>query len=153
MNPAIFQYLWTLKFEITQCSCQEILLFFFFFLFSFSGRLHSICKFLGQGWNPSQILNPGIEPAPPQKQARCSIHCTTAGTPGNILLLWFFSQPFKNAETGVPIVAQRKRIWLASMRTQVRSLASLSGLRIWRCRELWCGSQTWLGSCVAVAVV
>ena len=28
---------------------------------------------------------------------------------------------------GVPIMAQQKRIWLASMRTQVRSLASLSG--------------------------
>ena len=31
--------------------------------------------------------------------------------------------------------------------------ASLSGLRIWHCRELWCRSQTWLGSGVAVAVV
>ena len=29
----------------------------------------------------------------------------------------------------------------------------LSGLRIWRCPELWCTSQTWLGSAVAVAVV
>jgi len=32
------------------------------------------------------------------------------------------------------------------------SLASLSGLRIWHCRELWCGSQTRLGSRVAVAL-
>ena len=39
---------------------------------------------------------------------------------------------------GVPAVAQWKQIWLASMRTQVWSLASLSGLRIWRCYELWC---------------
>ena len=39
-----------------------------------------------------------------------------------------------------------------SMRTWVQSLASLGGLRIWRCRELWCRSQMWLGSCVAVAV-
>ena len=29
---------------------------------------------------------------------------------------------------------------------QVRSLALLSGLRIWHCRELWCGSQTRLRS-------
>ena len=36
---------------------------------------------------------------------------------------------------------------------QVQSLASLSGLRIWRCRELWCRSQTWLRSHIAVAVV
>ena len=34
---------------------------------------------------------------------------------------------------------------------QVRSLASVSELRIWHCCELWCNSQTQLGSCVAVA--
>ena len=39
------------------------------------------------------------------------------------------------------------------MRTQVRSLASLSGLWIWCCRELWCRSQTQLGSGGSVAVV
>ena len=27
------------------------------------------------------------------------------------------------------------------------------GLRIWHCRELWCRSQTQLGSCIAVGVV
>ena len=35
-------------------------------------------------------------------------------------------------------MAQWKQIRLGTMRLQVRSLASLSGLRIWRCREL-CG--------------
>ena len=34
----------------------------------------------------------------------------------------------------------------------VRSLALLSGSRIWCCCELWCRSQTRLRSCVAVAV-
>ena len=53
----------------------------------------------------------------------------------------------------VPVVAQRKRIWLASLRTKVRSLALLGGLRIWHCCELWCRLQIRLGSCVAVAVV
>ena len=53
---------------------------------------------------------------------------------------------------GVPIVAQGKWIWLVSMRMQVGSLASLSGLMIWYCYELWCRSQTHLGSGVAVAV-
>ena len=38
------------------------------------------------------------------------------------------------------------------MRTQVRSLASLRGLRIQHCRELWCRSKTWPRSGVAVAV-
>ena len=50
-------------------------------------------------------------------------------------------------------MAQRKRIRLGSMRLWVQSLASLSGLRIWRCHELWCRLQTRLGSGIAVAVV
>ena len=39
---------------------------------------------------------------------------------------------------GVPIVAQWLTTQLASMRTWVLSLASLSGLSIWLCCELWC---------------
>ena len=39
------------------------------------------------------------------------------------------------------------------MRFRVQSLASLSGLRIQHCRELWCRSQMQLGSGTAVAVV
>ena len=39
----------------------------------------------------------------------------------------------KEGGWGVPVVAQWKQIWLASMRTQVRSLALLSGLGIWHC--------------------
>ena len=38
------------------------------------------------------------------------------------------------------------------MRLWVQSLASLSGLKIWHCHELWCRSQTRLGSGIAVAV-
>ena len=38
------------------------------------------------------------------------------------------------------------------MRLWVRSLALLSGLRIRRCRELWCRLQTRLRSCVAEAL-
>ena len=38
------------------------------------------------------------------------------------------------------------------MRIRVRSLALLNGLRIGRCRELWCRSQMQLGSGVAVLV-
>ena len=53
---------------------------------------------------------------------------------------------------GVPVTAQWKRIWLVSLRTRVWSLASLSGLRIQHCRELWCRSKMWLRSHVAVAV-
>ena len=53
---------------------------------------------------------------------------------------------------GLPIVVWLKWIQLGIMRLQVRSLASLSWLRIQRCRELWCRLQTQLGSHVAVAV-
>ena len=52
-----------------------------------------------------------------------------------------------------PVVVQRKRIRLGTMRLRVQSLASLSGLRIRHCRELWHRSQMRLGSDVAVAVV
>ena len=38
------------------------------------------------------------------------------------------------------------------MRISVPSLASLSGLRICCCCELWCRLQTWLGPNVAMAV-
>ena len=38
------------------------------------------------------------------------------------------------------------------MRLWVRFLASLTGLRIQRCHELWCRSQMQLGSGVAVAL-
>ena len=53
----------------------------------------------------------------------------------------------------VLVVAQRKWIWLVSMRMQVQSLASLSGSGIRHCHELWCRLQMRLGSWVAVAVV
>ena len=38
-----------------------------------------------------------------------------------------------------------ERIWLISMRMQIRSLASLSGSGFRCCHELWCRLQTWLG--------
>ena len=53
---------------------------------------------------------------------------------------------------GAPIVVQQKRIQLGTMRLWVRYLASLSGLKIWPCHELWCKSQIWLGSYTAVAM-
>ena len=52
---------------------------------------------------------------------------------------------------GVPIGAQQKRIQRGTMGFRVHSLALLSGLRLWRCRGLWCRLQLWLGSGVAVA--
>ena len=58
---------------------------------------------------------------------------------------------FKRIELAeITLVAQRKQIRLGTMRFRVQSLAWLSGLRIWRCCELWCKWQMWIGSGVAV---
>ena len=48
-----------------------------------------------------------------------------------------------------PVVAQQKRI---SMRMWVQSLASLLGLEIQHCHEMWCRVQMQLGYCVAMAM-
>ena len=53
---------------------------------------------------------------------------------------------------GVPIMVQWLMNPTRSMRVRVRSLALLSGLRIWHCSELWCRSQTQLRSRIAVAL-
>ena len=60
------------------------------------------------------------------------------------------NSPVKRQFKEFPVMAQRKQTWLASMRTQVWSLALLSGLRIWHCCELWYRSQTQLGSDLAL---
>ena len=60
---------------------------------------------------------------------------------------------YQKRNLGVPIVTQQVKTLLVSMRMQIRSLASLSGLRIRRYRKLQCRLQMRLGSGVAVAVV
>ena len=50
-------------------------------------------------------------------------------------------------------MAQQKQIQLEATRLQVQSLASLSGLRIWCCYDLWCRLQMWLRTGATVAVV
>ena len=59
----------------------------------------------------------------------------------------------KNRLAGVSIVDQQNQTQLGSMRMWAPSLASLSGLRIQCCHELWYRSQIRLGSGVSVAVV
>ena len=49
-------------------------------------------------------------------------------------------------------MVQQKQIRLGTTRLQVQSLASLIGLRIWHCLELWRRLQPQLGSHVSVAV-
>ena len=59
----------------------------------------------------------------------------------------------EKSTNGVPVVAQQKQIQPLTMRFQVQSLASFSGLRIRRGCELWSRSQTRLVSHAAEAVV
>ena len=83
-----------------------------------------------------------------------TVHSSKVQYKGVILINFlkiFYTKLSKNS--WVPVVAQWKRIWLGTMRLQVLPLASLSGLRIQHCGELWCRLQMQLGSCVAVAVV
>ena len=54
---------------------------------------------------------------------------------------------------GVPVLEQQTRIWLGTMRLRVQTVASLSGLRIWHCHELWYRLQTLLGSWCRPAAV
>ena len=51
-----------------------------------------------------------------------------------------------------PLWLSGEQIRLGTMRLRVRSLASLIGLRIRHCCELWCRSQMRLRSRVAVAL-
>ena len=56
----------------------------------------------------------------------------------------------KKKKLAFPSWLSSQQTQLASMRMQVWSLTSISGLRIRHCPELWCRSQIWLESCVAV---
>ena len=60
---------------------------------------------------------------------------------------------FKKKSTGSSHVAHQKQIQLVTMMMRVRSLASISGLRIHHCSELWYRSQMQYGSGIARTVV
>ena len=64
----------------------------------------------------------------------------------------FYRREIKNDQRGVPVVAQWVTNLTNILRVWVRSLTLLSGLRIWRCCELWCRLQIQLRSCIAMAV-
>ena len=63
---------------------------------------------------------------------------------------WGHKKKKKKKKKGVPVVVQWVKNPTISKKMQVRSLASLSGLRSRYCHK--CGSQMWLRSGVAVAV-
>ena len=69
-------------------------------------------------------------------------------TPSSVFVNFSF---FKTKLWNSCCVAEQKRIRLVTVRLRVWSLASLSGLRIQCCSELWFRLQKWLGSDTAVA--
>ena len=83
----------------------------------------------------------------------CGIGCRCSS---DLVLLWLWHRLAAVALIGSlawePPHATGVALKKKKMRMQVQSLASLSGLRIQRCRELWCSLQTQLGSHVAVAL-
>ena len=58
----------------------------------------------------------------------------------------------KKYDPGVPVVAQQVKNLTSNHKDAGSIPGSLSGLRIWRCCELWCSSKMWLRAGVAVAV-
>ena len=67
-------------------------------------------------------------------------------------MLGQLGRPLKKEVREFPLWLSGLRTQLASMRMWVQSLMLFSRLRIRHCPELWCRSQTWLRSGVAMAV-
>ena len=96
---------------------------------------------------------------PAERAGFCSSQLVSHQGPPH-LPSWPFHQrshisPLFGTKTGTkqfPLWLNRLRTQLVSMGMQIRSLTSLSGLRIRRCHKLQCRSQMQLRSSVAMAV-
>ena len=120
-----------------------------------------------------QVPGPGTDHEPQLRlhHSCCNVgsltHCATAGAPVLVAILqvavclkfWALSAVLLLLIALITnnkyMLVQEFLSWLSSeeLNPRVRSLASLSRLKIWHCRELQCGLQTSLGACAAVAVV
>ena len=68
-------------------------------------------------------------------------------------LIEYWPKNFKNKHLlGVPIVVQRKQIQPLLMKIQVQSLASLSGLEIWRCCDVEVADMAQIPLCCGCVV-
>ena len=109
-----------------------------------SGLRIQHCHSCGLGCDCSLDLIPGL--GPPYAMGRPKMKNKTNKQNKNLML------KREREKRGVPIVAHWWWTQPVSMRMWVQSLALVGGLRIQHSHELWCTSQMWLGSGVAVAV-
>ena len=116
--------------------------------------VHCECNHLSKNWEESWKELEGVLRANPNYHTDvmkffkwrfywhliCSVYCFLTITPWVSNYLTSISEESEVFQEyqGVPAVAQWKRIWLGTVRLWVLSLALLCGLRIQRCRELWC---------------
>ena len=99
---------------------------------------------------------PGQEVRAGSPHPACSLEKPHASTPRGFRFHWSGVRPnmfVKFPRWRVPFMVERVEDLTSIYEDVVESQASLSGLRIRHCCELWCSSQTRLGSHIAVAVV
>ena len=111
-------------------------------------------------WPPLWHPRPGIKPVPQQQPGPLQWKRQILNPlchKGTLLLLNFnYLNKFRKVWAilkfglvGSKILFMEFPLW----HSRNQSPAFVSGLRIQRCRELWCRSQAWLGSGISVAVV
>ena len=89
-------------------------------------------------------VRPGLGPSHLQSENAVSHPPPRPGEPGMVSPASRRGEGHLGVDWGLNLnVKVQKRIRLGTTRFQVRSPASLSGLRIWLCLELWCGLQMW----------
>ena len=132
------------------------------------GHLRGTTPQAGRTGPPTKLFPQEVHSAS-QHQAPEALNCP--GSTCAFLMLIYFRHPlaryvlrslllcimsfgfYKRFHGGIPIVAQWEWTWLVPMRMGVPSLALFSGFSFWHCRGLWCISQMWIGSCIALVVV
>ena len=98
------------------------------------------------------VCRPGSDPALLRLWCRLAAVVLIQPPAWELHMMWVQAYKKKKKEKkkkntrGVPVLAQWLMNPTRNHEVVVRSPASLSGLRIPHCRELWCRSQMWLRS-------
>ena len=130
---------WSIELEKWKCEPSSTQLLWKFLLTDQTYKVMSLrarlcrnpnCQQPDWCWYQVETFSIYCPPSSPQHQ--------TGSTGIFSLTLWEPANLFKSDPPGVPIVVQQKGIQLGTTRFRVQSLASLLGLRIRHCCELWC---------------